>query len=80
MEREGSRAVKLFLAAALTELGEALAIPTMIDSLAGEPLRYQRSLWGLLAEFGEELAALLPMLRLRPEKEIQLLLIHFAGR
>jgi cellulose synthase/poly-beta-1,6-N-acetylglucosamine synthase-like glycosyltransferase len=80
MERETSRSVKLFLAAALTELGESLAIPTLIDSLAGEPLRYQRSLWGLLAEFGEELAALLPILRSRPEKELQLLLIHFAGR
>jgi cellulose synthase/poly-beta-1,6-N-acetylglucosamine synthase-like glycosyltransferase len=80
MEREASRSVKLFLAAALTELGESLAIPTLIDSLAGEPLRYQRSLWGLLAEFGEELAALLPVLRDRPEKEIQLLLVHFAGR
>ena len=80
LEKEGSRAVKRFLAAALTELGEALAIPSLIDSLAGQPLRYQKSLWGLLSEFGEELAALLPMLRLRPEKEIQLLLIHFAGR
>jgi cellulose synthase/poly-beta-1,6-N-acetylglucosamine synthase-like glycosyltransferase len=80
MEVEGSRAVRLFLAAALTELGEPLAIPTLIDSLAGQPLRYQASLWGLISEFGEELAALLPMLRLRPEKEIQLLLIHFAGR
>ena len=80
MQKEGSRVVKLFLAAALTEMGEALAIPTLIDSLAGEPLRYQRSLWGLLAEFREELAALLPVLRPRPEKEIQLLLIHFAGR
>jgi cellulose synthase/poly-beta-1,6-N-acetylglucosamine synthase-like glycosyltransferase len=80
MERETSRSVKLFLAAALTEMGESLAIPTLIDSLAGEPLRYQRSLWGLLAEFGEQLAALLPILRIRPEKEIQLLLIHFAGR
>ncbi len=80
LEKEGSRAVKLFLAAALTELGVAPAIPTLIDSLAGQPLRYQRSLWGLLSEFGEELAALLPVLRPRPEKEIQLLLVHFAGR
>ena len=80
MEGESSRAVKLFLAAALTELGETLAVPTLIDSLAGQPLRYQRSLWGLIAEFGEELAALLPVLRQRQEKEIQLLLIHFAGR
>jgi cellulose synthase/poly-beta-1,6-N-acetylglucosamine synthase-like glycosyltransferase len=80
MERETSRSVKLFLAAALAELGESSAIPTMIDSLAGEPLRYQRSLWGLLAEFREELAELLPVLKTRPEKEIQLLLIHFAGR
>ena len=80
MERETSRSVKLFLAAALTEMGESLAIPTLIDSLAGEPLTYQRSLWGLLSEFGESLAALLPILRIRTEKEIQLLLIHFAGR
>jgi hypothetical protein len=80
MERETSRSVKLFLAAALTELGEPLTIPTLIDSLAEEPLAYQRSLWGLLSEFGESLAALLPILRIRPEKEIQLLLIHFAGR
>ena len=80
MEKEGSHSVKLFLAAALTEMGESLAIPTLIDSLAGEPLAYQRSLWGLLSEFGESLAALLPILRIRPEKEIQLLLIHFAGR
>jgi cellulose synthase/poly-beta-1,6-N-acetylglucosamine synthase-like glycosyltransferase len=80
MERETSHSVKLFLAAALTEMGESLAIPTLIDSLAGEPLAYQRSLWGLLGEFGESLAALLPILRIRPEKEIQLLLIHFAGR
>jgi cellulose synthase/poly-beta-1,6-N-acetylglucosamine synthase-like glycosyltransferase len=80
MERETSHSVKLFLAAALAEMGESLAIPTLIDSLAGEPLAYQRSLWGLLSEFGESLAALLPILRIRPEKEIQLLLIHFAGR
>jgi len=80
LEGESSRAVKLFLAAALTELGESAAIPTLIDSLARQPLRIQRSLWGLLAEFGEELAAFLPMLRQRPEKEIQLLLVHFAGR
>ena len=80
LEREAARSVKLFLAAGLTELGESLAIPTLIDSLAGEPLRYQRSLWGLLSEFGEDLAALLPILAIRPEKEIQLLLIHFANR
>jgi cellulose synthase/poly-beta-1,6-N-acetylglucosamine synthase-like glycosyltransferase/HEAT repeat protein len=80
MEQETFRSVRIFLAAALTELGERLAIPTMIDSLAGQPLRYQRSLWGLLSEFREELPALLPILMIRPEKEIQLLLIHFAGR
>jgi len=80
LERERSRSVKLFMASALAELGEAFAIPSMIDTLAGEPLRYQRSLWGLLSEFADDLAALLPVLTMRREKEIQLLLIHFAGR
>jgi cellulose synthase/poly-beta-1,6-N-acetylglucosamine synthase-like glycosyltransferase len=80
LERETSRSVKLFLAAGLTDLGEPFAIPSMIDALAGQPLRYQRKFWGLLSEFGEDFAALLPVLTMRPEKEIQLLLIHFAGR
>ena len=79
METEPSSAVKLFLAASLSALGEDYAIPTLIDSLAGEPLRYQRSLWGLLSEYGENFAALLPVLAARAEKEIQLLLIDFAG-
>jgi peptidoglycan-N-acetylglucosamine deacetylase len=80
LEREKSHSVKLFMAAALTEIGESFAIPSMIDSLAGEPLRYQQSLWGLLSEFREDFAALLPVLTVRPEKEIQLLTINFAGR
>jgi cellulose synthase/poly-beta-1,6-N-acetylglucosamine synthase-like glycosyltransferase len=80
LEREASFTVRAFLAAGLTEMREAFAIPTMIDTLAGQPLRYQRRLWGLLSELGEDLAALLPILTIRPEREIQLLLIHFAGR
>ncbi len=80
LEKERSRSVKLFMAAALTDLHESFAIPTMIDTLAGEPERYQRSLWGLLSEFGDDLAALFPVLTVRREKEIRFLLIHFAGR
>ena len=80
LERETSRSVKLLLAAGLTDLGEPYAIPGMIDALAGQPLRFQRKFWGLLSEFGEDFAALLPMLIDRTEKDIQLLLIHFAGR
>jgi len=80
LERETSRPVKILLAAGLADLGEPYAIPGMIDALAGQPLRFQRKFWGLLAEFGEDFAALLPVLVNRPEKDIQLLLIHFAGR
>jgi len=69
MDRETTRSVRLFLAAALTDLGESFAIPTMIDTLAGQPLRYQRSLWGLLSEFGDDLAALLPILTMRPRRK-----------
>ena len=78
--KERSHAVKLFLAASLSALGEDYAIPTLIDSMAGESARYQRCLWGLLSEYGDDLAALLPVLARRPEKEIQLLLIDFAQR
>lgn len=35
LEKERSRSVKLFMAAALTDLHESFAIPTMIDTLAG---------------------------------------------
>jgi len=80
LETEHTRAVKLALCGSLTAVGETAAIPTIIDTLAGEPLRYQRSLWGLLSELGDGLAAYFPVLAPRPEKEIQLLLIHFAAR
>ena len=80
LEHERSRAVRLALAGSLTAMRETAAIPTIIDTLSGEPLRYQRCLWGLLGEFGEGLAGFLPMLSPRPEKEIQLLLVHFAER
>jgi peptidoglycan-N-acetylglucosamine deacetylase len=80
LEAERSRAVKLALCGSLTALGETAAIPTIIDSLAGEPLRTQRSVWGLLSELGEGLAAYFPALAGRDEKEIRLLLIAFAER
>jgi cellulose synthase/poly-beta-1,6-N-acetylglucosamine synthase-like glycosyltransferase len=80
LESEGSSSVKLFLAAALSELGEDYSIPTLIDSMAGESERYQRRLWGLLSEYGEDFAGLFPVLAPRQEKEIQLLLIDFGRR
>ncbi len=78
LESEKNRTVKLAIIACLAEIGETLAIPSIIDSLAGEPLTYQRAVWGLLSDMGDELSVLVPILSTRPEKEIQLLLIDLA--
>ncbi len=80
LETEVDHGVKLLLCEGFTRMGHALAVPSMIDSLAGSSPRYQRGLWGLLMEFGQDMSALFPLLAARPEKEIQLLLIHYASR
>ncbi len=80
LEVERSRAVRLALCSSLSAMNASAAIPTMIDTLAGQPQRYQRSLRGLLSELAEGVRGYFPMLAGRPEKEIQLLLIHFAER
>jgi peptidoglycan-N-acetylglucosamine deacetylase len=79
LEREKNRLIKLYLINALTKIGTAgLIIPSIIDSLSGEPLYYQRKIWGLLTELGNDLVDLVPLFKQRTEKEIRLLLIHFA--
>ncbi len=79
VETERRHGVKLLLAEGLTRMGEDFAVPSIIDSLAGEPRLYQRSLWGLLMEFGDSIATLFPLLAQREEKEIQSFLIHYAS-
>ncbi|MBN2533465.1 MAG: glycosyltransferase [Spirochaetales bacterium] len=79
LEREQCRLVKLYLIDGLSKVGGAgVTIPSIIDGLAGEPLRFQKRIWGLLSELGDEMAALVPLFKQRTEKEIRLLLIHFA--
>jgi peptidoglycan-N-acetylglucosamine deacetylase len=80
VETERRHGVKLLLAEGLTRMGEDFAVPSIIDSLAGEPLRFQRSLGGLLMEFGDSIATLFPLLAQREEKEIQSFLILYASR
>jgi cellulose synthase/poly-beta-1,6-N-acetylglucosamine synthase-like glycosyltransferase/HEAT repeat protein len=80
LEGETRRSVKLFMAAGLAAAGEGAAVPTLIDALSGEPPWFQRRIAGLLSNLGDEVASFVPMLAARPEKEIQLLLIHVAGR
>jgi cellulose synthase/poly-beta-1,6-N-acetylglucosamine synthase-like glycosyltransferase/HEAT repeat protein len=80
LETEPSHAVKLSLVASLATMGVTSAIPTIIDSLKDTPLRYQQAVWGLVAEFGDELEEFIPLLIPRREKEIQFLLIYLAGR
>jgi cellulose synthase/poly-beta-1,6-N-acetylglucosamine synthase-like glycosyltransferase/HEAT repeat protein len=80
LERERDLSVKLFLAAALARAGDAAAVPTIIDSLKDSPVRYQRAVFGILADFEGGLDDLLPLLTRRREREIKFLLIHLAGR
>jgi cellulose synthase/poly-beta-1,6-N-acetylglucosamine synthase-like glycosyltransferase len=80
LERERCRPVKLFMAAGLAAAGEGAAIPSLVDALAGEPSWFQRRIAALLTNLGDEMASFVPMLKTRPEKEIQLLLIQAAGR
>jgi HEAT repeat protein len=80
LEVERHRSAKLFQAAALAAVGEGAAIPALVDALAGEPTWFQRRIDGIVASLGDELVSFVPMLAPRPEKEIQLLLIHAAGR
>jgi len=80
LEIERRRSVKLFMAAGLAAAGEGAAIPSLVDALSGEPVWFQRRVAALLSTLGDELASFVPMLAARPEKEIQLLLIHVAGR
>ncbi|MBN2439912.1 MAG: HEAT repeat domain-containing protein, partial [Spirochaetales bacterium] len=79
LEREHCRLIKLYLINALSGIGTAhVIIPSIIDSLAGEPLNFQKKIWGLLSELGDDLVDLIPLFKQRTEKEIRLLLIHFA--
>jgi hypothetical protein len=80
LESEKSRPITLALCGSLAAMEVTVAIPTIIDTLAGQPARTQRSLRGLLCELGQGLAAYLPLLLRRQEREIQMLLIAFAER
>ena len=80
LEAEPSHVVRLLLIYGLVEAGVTSAIPTIIDSLKDAPQRYQRAVWGLVAEFGHDMEEFVPLLIPRREKEIQMLLIHLAGR
>jgi len=80
LEKEQNLTVKLFLSFALAELRESAALPTIIDSLKGMPLRYQRAVQSILTDFAEGLAEFVPVLSMRSEKEIKLLLVKLAER
>ncbi len=80
IELKKSHPLRLILASTLADLGVSVAIPTIIDTLKGSPVRYQRAIWGILSGFEGGLNEFIPLLIGRKEKEIQMLLIHLAGR
>lgn len=80
LEREPIPAVRLHMIDSLVRLGYPAAIPTIVDSLSGASREYQQRVQGLLGEFGAEAMEYFPILRNRREYEVQLLLLHLAGR
>jgi cellulose synthase/poly-beta-1,6-N-acetylglucosamine synthase-like glycosyltransferase len=77
-EREKSPSGRFVLASALSEQGYMAAIPTLIDSLRGADSVYRERLSGLLLRFGSGLLEVFPILKDRPEKEIQDLFLQIA--
>ncbi len=80
LEREPYDSVRLHIVHSLVHLGYPAAIPTIVDSLAGARREYQQRVQGLIGELGAEALEYFPLLSRRSEYEIELLLLHLAGR
>ena len=77
--REKRNSVKLYIINALVEQGDSAVIPSVIDSLKGLPDNYQKQFRSIISGFRGEFLEYFNILKDRPEKEIQLLLISYAS-
>jgi peptidoglycan-N-acetylglucosamine deacetylase len=80
LERERFRAVKLHIVFGLCRLGDPAAIPSIVDTLAGEPTSYQMRALGMLLSFNSDLDPYIGLLLNRDEEEIVRLIVKYAAR
>lgn len=70
--------VKLYMANALSDIGEVSSIPVLVNSLIGAHRWYRDKVNMLIADFGEEFLRYFPEIRYNHRIEMQELIIDFA--
>ena len=76
--REKNYPVKLYMANALSDIGESSSIPVLVNSLIGAHRWYRDKVNMLLADFGEEFLQYFPQIRNSNRIEMQELIVDFA--
>ncbi|MFC1747133.1 glycosyltransferase, partial [Candidatus Neomarinimicrobiota bacterium] len=71
--------VRIYLANALSDIGQEKAIPVLVQSLSGAPAWYQKKIHVLLAQFGYSFHEYIPRIIKDDAPEIQSLIISFAS-
>ena len=79
LEKERSTSVKLHLVHSLARLGDPAVIPTVVDSLSGSDVDYQRRVLGCLRSFGDDFTFYFDIFRHRREPEVQRLVVEMAA-
>lgn len=79
LTKEKDIPVRLYLANALSDVGDERSIPVLVDSLLGTHRWYREKVNMLIAEFGGALIPYLPAYLTRQEIEIQELLVDCAS-
>ena len=71
--------VKVYIANALSDIGDKRSIPALVSSLLGSHRWYRDKVNMLICAFGEELKEYLPKLFMREEVEVRELMVDLAG-
>ncbi len=79
LAREKVYPVKVFIANALSDIGDKRSIPALVSSLLGSHRWYRDKVNMLISGFGEDLKEYLPKLFMRDEVEVRELMVDFAG-
>ena len=78
MLREKSSSLKLYIINSLVEQGDPAVLPSVIDCLKDVPDDMQKKIRSIISGFGSGFLDYFELLKNRPEKEIQSLLISYA--
>ena len=77
--KEKSDSLKLYIINSLVEQGDPAVIPSIIDSLKGVPESTQKKIRSILSGFKSKFLDYYEILKNRPEKEIQFLILGYAS-